>query len=77
MEKRLYLCASMHHRELVEANNPHDARTFTQNAHPDDGEYRTYLATDDDRKLFNRSTFVALEPRKRFKAEQLDWVGEL
>lgn len=75
--KKMYLCASMHHRELVEASNPFDAKTFMQNAHPDDGEYRCYAATDDDLKLFKKSTFVELAPRKRFKPEQLDWVGKI
>ena len=75
--KTLYLCTSLHHQELVEANNPQDARTFMQNAHPDDGEYCTYLATEEDRDLFNRSMRIELKPQKRFKPNQLDWVSEV
>ena len=76
MDKKLYLCTSLHHQELVEASSPNDARIFMQNAHPDDGEYCCYMATEDDKRVFNSNPMVELLPRKRFKPEQLDWVGK-
>lgn len=77
MDKQLHLCASRHWQELVEARNPQDAKTFMMNAHPDDGEYNVYVATEDDRRVFANNPMEALKPRKRFKAEQLDCVGKL
>lgn len=74
--KKLYLCTSMHWQELVEASTPQDAKTFMMNAHPDDGEYHCYAATEDDKRVFASNPMQALAPRKKFKAEQLDCVGK-
>lgn len=75
--KKLFLVTSMHWQELVEAVSPYDAKTFMMNAHPDDGEYNVYIATEDDRRVFANNPMKALKPRERVKSEQLDWVGHL
>jgi hypothetical protein len=75
--KNLYLCTSLHYQELVEAFTPEDAKTFMINAHPEDGEYCCYMATDDDKRLFNATPIVPLLPRRKVKLNQLDWVNQL
>ena len=71
----MYLCTSLHYQELVEANDPMTARSLMIQAHPNDGEYCCYAATDDDLRIFRTMSFQPLTPRKKIKLNQLDWVS--